>query len=333
MATKTSSRKGSTTTCSVSDFAVTQPTNVGNAKNSVWSSVDGNLRASTPPAQSSNAYGTTPVPAYALETDAASYMHVEKSCGADGNPGGACETPSTPEETVCGANRNSREACEADRTSRKGGGTDVIPGGDCEAGRFEGAVDNVVTAMTPQTTPARPSTPVRPPTPAAPTTPARPVTPGPALPLTTPPFPRATTATLPVGGEGGQYRGEERLHAPIPSGEGVAGDANDGATRDSRVRFSVSTSVSASVSVSAATSSRSSLSTRAAVNSMAEALSHRSLLSFAADLGVLGALLSTLEVGEVFLSCNGGPKNVEIYPTISEKNCGIVENRLCLQEY
>ena len=38
---------------------------------------------------------------------------------------------------------------------------------------------------------------------------------------------------------------------------------------------------------------------------MAEALSHRSLLCFAADFGVLGALLSALEVGEVFLSCNG----------------------------
>lgn len=43
-----------------------------------------------------------------------------------------------------------------------------------------------------------------------------------------------------------------------------------------------------------------------ALNSMAATLSHSSLLCFAADFGLSGALLSALEVGEIFLSCDGG---------------------------
>ena len=43
----------------------------------------------------------------------------------------------------------------------------------------------------------------------------------------------------------------------------------------------------------------------ATMNSMADALSHQCLLYFAADFGISGALLSTLEVGEIFLSCDG----------------------------
>lgn len=42
-----------------------------------------------------------------------------------------------------------------------------------------------------------------------------------------------------------------------------------------------------------------------AMNSMADAMSHRSLLSFASDFGISGAFLSALEVGEIFLSCDG----------------------------
>lgn len=38
---------------------------------------------------------------------------------------------------------------------------------------------------------------------------------------------------------------------------------------------------------------------------MADALSHQCLLHFAADFGISGALLSTLEVGEIYLSCDG----------------------------
>lgn len=41
------------------------------------------------------------------------------------------------------------------------------------------------------------------------------------------------------------------------------------------------------------------------MNSMADALSHQCLLYFAADFGVSGALVSALEVGEAFLSCDG----------------------------
>lgn len=41
------------------------------------------------------------------------------------------------------------------------------------------------------------------------------------------------------------------------------------------------------------------------MNSMADALSHQCLLRFAADFGLSGVLLSTLEVGEIFLSCEG----------------------------
>lgn len=44
----------------------------------------------------------------------------------------------------------------------------------------------------------------------------------------------------------------------------------------------------------------------AVMNSMADALSHRSLLCFAADFGISGALVSGLEVGDIFLSCGGG---------------------------
>lgn len=41
------------------------------------------------------------------------------------------------------------------------------------------------------------------------------------------------------------------------------------------------------------------------MNSMADSLSHECLLCFATDFGIAGSLLSTLEVGEVFLSCDG----------------------------
>lgn len=40
------------------------------------------------------------------------------------------------------------------------------------------------------------------------------------------------------------------------------------------------------------------------LNSMADAMSHCSLLDFAADFGLSGALISTLEIGEIFLSCD-----------------------------
>lgn len=39
------------------------------------------------------------------------------------------------------------------------------------------------------------------------------------------------------------------------------------------------------------------------MNSMADAISHGSLLEFASDVGVSGALVSTLQIGEIFLSC------------------------------
>lgn len=41
------------------------------------------------------------------------------------------------------------------------------------------------------------------------------------------------------------------------------------------------------------------------MNSMANAISHGSLLGFAADFGISGALISTLEIGEIFLLCGG----------------------------
>jgi len=57
---------------------------------------------------------------------------------------------------------------------------------------------------------------------------------------------------------------------------------------------------------SSARSSRPTYTARGAImNSMADSLSHQCLLYFAADFGISGALLSTLEVGEVYLSCDG----------------------------
>lgn len=47
-------------------------------------------------------------------------------------------------------------------------------------------------------------------------------------------------------------------------------------------------------------------SSSAAVNSMVDSLSHVSLLNFAADFGISGALLSTLDIGDIFLSCEAG---------------------------
>lgn len=40
------------------------------------------------------------------------------------------------------------------------------------------------------------------------------------------------------------------------------------------------------------------------MNSMADAMSYCSLLGFAADFGLAGALISTLEIGDIFLSCD-----------------------------
>eukprot|EP00903_Cladosiphon_okamuranus_P018640 g17155.t1 len=53
----------------------------------------------------------------------------------------------------------------------------------------------------------------------------------------------------------------------------------------------------------------------AAMNSMADALSHKCLLYFTADFGISGALLSALDVGEAFLSCDG-----RLAETLSGKN-------------
>lgn len=58
------------------------------------------------------------------------------------------------------------------------------------------------------------------------------------------------------------------------------------------------------------------------MNSMADALSHRSLLHFAADFGISGALLSALEVGEIFFSCEGGPKNVSRFKCLRSYTVG-----------
>ncbi|CAM9374159.1 unnamed protein product [Ascophyllum nodosum] len=63
------------------------------------------------------------------------------------------------------------------------------------------------------------------------------------------------------------------------------------------------------------------------MNSMADALPLRSLLCFAADVGISGALMSALDVGDVFLSCNGGGQLGESANT-DDANFGFNHERL-----